>query len=222
MTITKDKPDDQELVKRYLVDDRQAHREILNIILPIFYREATYAARLISSGYDPDDMVSELCLAFLANGSAILSHWEPTLGLPLQEYIRTWARFRSKDVIWKHAKSGLVSFSDSKIQSMYNPETRSVYDPEIQSMIENDLSPEDLEDSLIHKADYEALLGILGKELNAADQQLLVSLFIEEKSVPAVATELGITSTALYQRTFRLRRYIREVFARIHKGKDDL
>lgn len=206
MISREEKPNNEVLVEQYLAGDRQAQQDMLNLVLPIFHKEAAYVTRGLLSHYGSDELVSDLWLAFLANDAVILSRWKPEMGRPLREYLKAWARFRSRDIIREQARSGLISLSD----------------PKVQAVVENTLNIDNQVNIASEKIDYEKLLSILGDELSLVDQQLLIQLFIEEKPVSEIAMKLGISDAALYQRTSRLRRYIREVFSRYYSAKDDL
>jgi RNA polymerase sigma factor (sigma-70 family) len=201
MIAEKGKSQEQSLIESYLAGDRQARLEMMSITLPIFHKEAAYVKRWQLGKYETDDIVSDLCLNFLANGETILSHWKPDSGRSFAEYIRAWAHFRTIELIRKQASNRLISMSD----------------PKIQPWIENILDFDTLAHDADQKMDYSALLGILGEKLSPVDQQLLINLFIKGRSVSELASELGINQNSLYQRKHRLTMYIRELVSQFRR-----
>lgn len=194
---------DAELVRRAIEREPEAVRQLVKSLSPIVHgriakalmRRRGLAGQRRDVAQEVEDLAQEVFLALFDHGGRALRAWDPERA-PLGAFValiadhQVFSIFRSgKRRPWADDVD-ILSAPDKPASEAHNPETRAA-----------------------SRQALDSLLDRLRADLSVRGFELFTRLFVEEQSVEAVSTELGMSVDAIYAWRSRLSKVVRALAA---------
>lgn len=190
-----------DLLRRSLAGDAAAVRSLVGALAPVIQSRVARALlrRQGAAGgrnvrQEVQDLTQEVFASLFADGARALRAWDPGRGLPLEGFV------------------GFVA--ERQIASILRTAKRSPWteDPTLSETLEAQAGEDtSLEQALESRQLWEALLDRLHEALSPLGLSLFERLWVQERSAPEVATELGMTRDAVYAWQSRLGKLVRRL-----------
>jgi RNA polymerase sigma factor (sigma-70 family) len=182
-----------EILRRALAGDEKAMAEFLQLLTPIFNRQAAYTVwRVGGSAEDAKQLSQDIFVALLSEKAAALRRYDPSHNVPPEAYFRTFAQFQCR------------TYTRSRIK---NSHREKLTDP-----AELPQDPGDTEGPTdpFEQAERNEKLAALRSELDEASFDLFDRRYLRQQSAPEICADLGINEPTFYQRIHRLVKKLRD------------
>ena len=175
-----------ELLVRTLKGDQGAARALVNILTPIFQKEAQYASwRVRGTSEDVKELINDIFADLFADGAARLRRFDPEKGATPEGYFRRFARLRC------------MGFARD----------------ERDRLLERLMEPGDLgelhvgahpEPDRVEALDAKSKLRRIKEVLSAADHELFTRRYLKGQETEEICLALNLSRDVFFQRIHRL------------------
>lgn len=197
---------ERALVEGALAGDAAHMRELVALLRPFVQVEVAWTLRRFApAGRNRDprqetaDMVQEVFLALFDRDGRILRAWDPSKGRGLTSFVKLVARHQ------------VVSVLRSNRRCPWTEEPTPVERMELGS----GASPEAL---FVEAESARRLVEALREQLSTRSMYLFEELYVEERSVDDVCSDVGMTRDALYAWRTRIKKQLRDIAEKLGIG----
>jgi RNA polymerase sigma-70 factor (ECF subfamily) len=148
------------------------------------------------------DLTQDVFLSLFADGATLLRAWDPARGLSLTNFVGLVAERQATSAMRSGRKNPFREKAATYDELVEQSGTEAGPAPRVESRI--------LFDTIVVR---------LKGELSAQGQRIFALLFIEERSVEAIGTELGMTADAVYAWRSRLLKTVRRLMTELESEK---
>lgn len=191
-----------ETLKQALDGNRPAMRELVKHLTPVIQARVAKCIMIGSRNYGHDrvreevaDMTQEVFAALFANDARVLRNWEPTKGLSLRNFAGLVAHRQALSILRT---------------SKRNPFTEDpTLDTDFEFMTEQDNT---LESATISRDLIRQVFHRMDEKLSPLGRQLFNLVIIQELDVSDVASQTGMSDSAIYAWRSRLAKQLKQEY----------
>jgi RNA polymerase sigma-70 factor (ECF subfamily) len=191
-----------ETLKQALDGNRPAMRELVKHLTPVIQARVAKCIMVGSRNYGHDrvreevaDMTQEVFAALFANDARVLRNWEPTKGLSLRNFAGLVAHRQALSILRTTKR---------------NPFTEDpTLDTDFEFMTEQD---DTLESATISRDLIRQVFHRMDEQLSPLGRQLFNLVIIEELDVSDVASQTGMSDSAIYAWRSRLAKQLKREY----------
>ncbi|MBT6175844.1 MAG: sigma-70 family RNA polymerase sigma factor [Deltaproteobacteria bacterium] len=191
-----------ETLNQALDGNRPAMRELVKHLTPVIQARVAKCLMVGSRNFGHDrvreevaDMTQEVFAALFANDARVLRNWEPTKGLSLRNFAGLVAHRQALSILRTTKR---------------NPFTEDpTLDTDFEFMTEQD---ETLESATISRDLIRQVFHRMDEQLSPLGRQLFNMVIIQELDVSDVATQTGMSDSAIYAWRSRLAKHLKREY----------
>lgn len=175
-----------ELIVRTVQGDQSATQALVEILRPIFEKEAAYAiVRVYGTGEDVKELTNEIFADLFADGARLLRRFDPQKGETPEEYFRHFARLRCTGFARDE--------SDQLLESTM-----------VLSELDELLVGEHPETVLLEELDAQSKLRRIAEVLSPLEYDLFTRRVLKGEETQVICAAMNLSSDALFQRIHHL------------------